>query len=317
MRVAIVQADPSARANLADVVARRNEVPWTACSEAEANALYVRDLPDLLVLDLGHTTAEGVRLAARLSARLECDILLLSSGGEDPFEAMTAGVLDALRLTASADWEDCLLDRLAKISLILRPKRPSRRSPEPFPLICIGASSGGPEAIARLLRRLPANYSASLVILQHVAPPFVAGLAHYLSANCALPVLLAAAGERPRPGEVLLAGGGGRHLGMGRAGVLSRPKLLGPRPSIDHFMSCVARYWHGKALGVLLTGLGDDGARGMLALHRRGYPTLAQDEASSTVFGMPRSAIELGAADKVLDLDGIAEELLRQEYVAG
>jgi chemotaxis response regulator CheB len=293
-------------------VARHYEIPWISSSEPETLEHCARNPPDLILLDLGQPTPEGVRLAARLSGELERDVLLLTSGCEaaEALEVLSIGALDALTLTSSEMSEHFLLERLAQISLLLRPRRISRRPAAPFPLVCVGASSGGPEALARLLQSLPPDFPAGVVLVQHVAPSFVVGLAQFLARNCALPVLLAASGERPRPGEVLLAGRGGRHLGMARNGVLARASVEGPRPSIDHFMTCVARYWNGPVLGVLLTGIGGDGAHGLLALRERGHRTLVQDPATSAVFGMPKSAIELGAADKVLPLDRIAQEIV-------
>lgn len=242
---------------------------------------------------------------------------MLTSGCEarHTFEALAAGGLDLLNLPSSQELNaDYLLEKLSAIARILRSPRRSQRPRAPFPLLCLGASAGGPEAVARILSSLPSDCPAGVIVLQHVAPPFVAGLAQFLSDRSALPVLLAAPGETPRPGEVLLAGRRGAQLGMGRRGVLSKASLAGPRPSIDHFMTCASRYWPGPVVGVLLSGLGQDGARGLLALRQKGHATLVQDEASCLVFGMPARAIELGAAERVLSLDAMARLLGSQDY---
>lgn len=317
VRVGIVQADPSSRGNLSEVVSQRYPVAWWAGTGAEALQYCAEDPADLVLLDLGSPGAAGVELTSRLSGELDCDVLVLTSGCEarQTFEALAAGGLDLLNLPSSPELNaDFLLQRLEVIDRILRSPRRSRRAKAPFPLVCLGASAGGPEAVAHILSGLEPDFPAGVVVLQHVAPPFVAGLAQFLGDRSALPVLLADPGEMPRPGEVLVAGRRGSHLGMGRRGVLARASLTGPRPSIDHFMSCAARYWPGTVVGILLTGLGDDGARGLLALRQKGHPTLVQDEASSLIFGMPARAIEMGAAERILSLDEIARLLASQEY---
>jgi two-component system response regulator WspF len=179
-------------------------------------------------------------------------------------------------------------------------------------LIAIGASAGGPGALAQMLGALPAEFPAAIVIVQHVDGRFAAGMAQWLSGSSILPVRVALEGERPRAGIVLLAGPSG-HL------VLKSPQLLGycaeprehpHRPSVDVFFRSVSRHRSRDAIGVLLTGMGRDGAMGLKAMREAGCYTIAQDEATSTVYGMPKAAATIGAAVDILRLEHIAPKLI-------
>ncbi|MCD6059926.1 MAG: Chemotaxis response regulator protein-glutamate methylesterase CheB [Moraxellaceae bacterium] len=180
-------------------------------------------------------------------------------------------------------------------------------------LVAIGASAGGPSALAEVLGGLPAGFAAAVVVIQHVDEQFSAGLAEWLDQHCALPVRLARDGELPLPGSVLVAGTND-HLVMSAGGCLlytPEPKEAVYRPSVDAFFESASRHWPGAVVGVLLTGMGRDGARGLRALREGGHHTIAQDEASSAVYGMPKAAALLDAAVEILPLDGIAPRLAR------
>jgi two-component system response regulator WspF len=181
------------------------------------------------------------------------------------------------------------------------------------PLVVIGASAGGPAALAVLLKGLPANFPAAIVIVQHVDERFVDGLASWLGEQCSLPVRLAQEGERPEVGTVLVAGHGG-HLTIrtdGRLAYVSEPRTVAFCPSIDVFFQSVCERWPGSAVGVLLTGMGADGALGLKALRLKGLHTIAQDQATSAVYGMPKAAAAAQAAVDILPLDRIAPRLAR------
>jgi two-component system response regulator WspF len=178
-------------------------------------------------------------------------------------------------------------------------------------LVAIGASAGGPAALATLLGGLPADFPAAVVVVQHIDQAFAAGMAEWLNQQCALPVRLAAEGELPVAATVLLAGTGD-HLVLksgGRLGYTPVPADGHYRPSIDVLFESVARSWRGKAAGVLLTGMGQDGARGLKAMRDHGCLTIAQDRATSAVYGMPKAAAALDAATAILPLGLIARKL--------
>ena len=181
------------------------------------------------------------------------------------------------------------------------------------PLVVIGASAGGPAALALLLKGLPAKFPAAIVVVQHIDARFVDGLANWLGEQCSLPVRLAREGDRPEVGTVLLAGHGG-HLILradGRLAYVSEPRNHAFCPSIDIFFQSVCEGWSGATSGVLLTGMGADGALGLKALRLKGRHTIAQDRATSAVYGMPKAAAAVGAAIDILPLDRIAARLVR------
>ncbi|MGB1285977.1 MAG: chemotaxis-specific protein-glutamate methyltransferase CheB [Aggregatilineales bacterium] len=195
-----------------------------------------------------------------------------------------------------------------------RPSRPIRRTrPE---VIAIGASTGGPGALHRILSTLPDNLAVPIVIVQHMPDDFITGMARWLNNNTNLSVSVARDGRILRPGMVAIAPGD-MHLEVSRYGteiLLKLDKNPGTsryQPSVDVLFDSIAKQCGSAAVGVLLTGMGDDGARGLLAMRRAGAYTLVQDEASCTVFGMPHAAIEMGAAEKVKALSNLPAELLK------
>ena len=190
----------------------------------------------------------------------------------------------------------------------------------PDTIIAIGASTGGTEAIAAVLSRLPASTPGAL-IAQHIPPEFSKAFANRLNESCAMEVREAQDGDTLRPGLALVAPGD-FHMVARKAGgrtfvnVKSGPRVCYQRPSVDVLFHSVAETAGKRAVGVLLTGMGNDGAQGLLRLRQSGGRTIAQDEASCVVFGMPREAIALGAAEQVLSLRSIAEAMLAAAALA-
>ena len=178
-------------------------------------------------------------------------------------------------------------------------------------LVAIGASAGGPAALAKVLGDLPAEFAAPIVIVQHVDVQFAQGLAEWLGQHTHLEVRLAREGDRPLPGTVLLAGGGDHLVFVSptRLAYTRDPVDYAYRPSVDVFFKSANRFWAGDIIGVVLTGMGRDGAEGLLALSQSGHRTMAQDQASSAVYGMPKAAVELRAAREILSLDSIGPRL--------
>ena len=194
------------------------------------------------------------------------------------------------------------------------PPLPPARFREPA-VVAIGASTGGTEAIAQVMLALPANFPGT-VITQHIPAGFSKAFAERLNRGCRMEVKEAEDGDAVRAGRALVAPGG-YHMMLRRSGagyrvaVRDGPRVCYQRPSVDVLFGSVAEHAGAQALGVILTGMGSDGAAGMLDMHNHGAGTIAQDEATSVVFGMPREAIQRGAADKVLPLGHIAPALLR------
>jgi two-component system response regulator WspF len=181
-------------------------------------------------------------------------------------------------------------------------------------LVVIGASAGGPGALAVVLRALPKDFSAAVVIVQHIDPGFADGMAGWLQQQSGLPVKVAQEGDRPYAGCVLMAGTNHHLLFKNRntLGYEAESPEDVYHPSIDVFFHSVVRQWRDQVVGVLLTGMGRDGAVGLKAMRDAGLHTIAQDQQSSSVYGMPKAAAALDAASEILPLDGIAGALVEQ-----
>ncbi|RRR65539.1 MAG: chemotaxis-specific protein-glutamate methyltransferase CheB [Candidatus Viridilinea halotolerans] len=195
--------------------------------------------------------------------------------------------------------------------MLKSPPRPSRAPAAPrFPVVVIGASTGGPRIVRQVLAELPIAFPGAVLVVQHIAQGFSGGMAEWLAANITLPVHLASEGAALQPGEVFLVPDRYDLLLHPDATMhLSGLPLLLQRPAIDIAMQAVVAVFGATAVGVLLTGMGRDGALGMRSIQRVGGLTIAQDEATSTIFGMPRAAIELGAAALVLPAGDIGPTL--------
>jgi two-component system chemotaxis response regulator CheB len=188
-----------------------------------------------------------------------------------------------------------------------RKPRPTRR------VIAVGASTGGPAALSQLLQQLPANLPAAILVVQHIARGFTQGLIEWLSTVTRLRVKEAEEGELIARSVVYVAPAGNHLLTVpgGRLALDSGPAVGGQRPSVDVLFNSVQREYGARAVGILLTGMGRDGAQGLKNLHDSGALTIAQDEETSVVYGMPRAAVEMRAAAKVLPIQSIAGELMR------
>jgi two-component system, chemotaxis family, response regulator WspF len=309
-----------------------HQVAWVAHNGAEAVDLCAHDTPDLILMDMIMPGMDGVEATRRIMASTPCAIVVVTANVRDNsskvFEAMGAGALDAvntpvLQRSGASDSGKALLAKIETIRRLIGGRRahhhkalgqsiarpPGERRDL---LVGIGASAGGPTAVAKVLSCLPAEFSASVIVVQHVDAQFAQGMATWLNDQCPLHVRLAREGDRPVPGTVLLAGRDA-HLEFASATrlvySLHQPSNCACCPSIDLFFKSADRFWAGDVIGVLLTGMGRDGAEGLRALHANGHHTIAQDRASSAVYGMPAAAAELGAATEILGLDKIGPRL--------
>lgn len=286
--------------------------------------------PDVLVLDLDMPRLSGFEVISRQFSVRPLPILVLTAlprSGE-PQHAVRALQLGALDVMVKpSEWEPesgralCARVRLlARVGVLRLPRQPAVPStPSPTPgaspprYLAIGASTGGPPQVARLLAALPAASSASVIIVQHIDAAFVGGFAGWLSAEARRPVRVCARGERPAPGEVWVAAGG-QHWVVGPEGtLLSEPPRSGDVhvPSINTLFRSLAERHAARTVAVLLTGMGDDGAAGLLALQRAGASTLVQDPGECVAPGMPSAAIALGAASAVLGTDALCRVMGR------
>jgi len=185
---------------------------------------------------------------------------------------------------------------------------PEYRTNKDIMLIVIGASTGGPMALKKILSGLPKELPVPVLIVQHIATGFIVGLVEWLSASSGIPLQIASDGEPAKAGTGYIAPDG-FHMGLGSGRVISLSSLPpenGLRPSVNYLFRSVAQTIGSKAIGVLLTGMGNDGALGLKAMNDQGATTIVQDEESSVIFGMPGEALRIGAADHVLPIDKIA-----------
>ena len=314
MNVGLAHHDPGVRANLrchiADVAGAR--VLWESADGEEALTRNARQPVHLLLLELGAGEDEAVAIIRRLRTASTTAVLLvtddIAAHAAQVFHAIGCGAADVLELPRAAATQVAKLRSVAALlGLVHVPERRVGAA-----LVAIGASAGGPAALATILHSLPAALAGAFVIVQHIDAGFAAGMAEWLGQSAALEVRVARDGESPAAGVALLAGVRDHHLVLDprqRLRYQDEPSQLSDRPSIDELFDSIARHWQRPAIGVLLTGMGRDGARGLRALRDRGHHTIAQDAASSAIYGMPKAAVGLNAAVEVMPLADIAQRL--------
>ncbi len=308
-------------------------VAWVAYDGAEAVAKCAQDTPDLVLMDLIMPVMDGVRATAEIMRRSPCAVLVVTATVEGHaakvFEAMGCGALDAVATPVlgpdgKIQGGEALLAKIANLARLTGrreasepPVRPAARlafeAPGTAPLVAIGASTGGPKALADVLGAAPADLGAGIVVIQHVDVQFAGGLADWLGSQCRLPVRLAVEGGEVVCNQILLAASND-HLALGadrRLHYTADPKECAYRPSVDAFFRSALKYWPRRDLAILLTGMGRDGAAGLLELRRAGWHTIAQDERSSVLYGMPKAAAEIGAAVEILPPDRIREAIIQ------
>ena len=328
MKIGIANDVAMAAEALRRVVASTSEhqVLWTARTGLEAVRMCADNRPDLVLMDLNMPELDGVEATRQIMQNSPCAILIVTGQPQDSvsqvFRAMGAGALDVTAtpvLRGSAGDAELLakIKTIGKLLRVSRTDQPARTLPAPGDssavshLLAIGASTGGPVAIAAILAGWQPPAGTAVVIVQHIDAHFAPQFAKWLDEQLAMPVQVIADGDLLAPGTVQVAMTND-HLLLGADGRLRydpNPREYAYRPSVDVFFRCVAQHWNGAATGVLLTGMGRDGAAGLLAMREAGKATISQDEASSAVYGMPRAAADLGAAQHILPLDGIARAL--------
>lgn len=303
-----------------------------ATTGEEAIALAQRVAPDLITMDLNMPGMGGLKAIESIMRDRPTPIVVISerssSGGVDlNYEAMSRGALELVPKAAVFGVTEQDVRRFAERMRLVAEARtlgevsrgavPGTPLSSEAPLVLgLGASTGGPRALARLLGELPSHFGLPIALVQHMAEDFFDSFVRFLGDATRKPVELASDGEFMKPGRVYVAPP--RHELFIRPGLVMR---LGPSPrdalispSVDSLFFSLATTFKGRSLGVLLTGMGDDGAQGLLRMRRMGARTVAQDRQSSAVYGMPRAAVELGAAEAVLPLDDIAGWLVANEH---
>jgi len=331
MKIAIVNDSAMAVEALRRAIALEpaHQVVWVATNGAEAVERCAQLTPDLILMDLIMPVMDGVEATRQIMAATPCAIVVVTVDRQQNvhrvFEAMGYGALDVVDTPAlgAGNPKDAAAPLLRKIlnigwligqrdSRVRTVATPLRQSAQRQGLVAIGSSAGGPAALETLLKGLPATFPAAIVLVQHVDQVFAAGMAEWLTTASGLPVRLARDGEPPQSGTVLLAGTNHhiRLLKNGNLAYTAEPVNEIYRPSIDVFFESVASYWSGDAVGVLLTGMGRDGAQGLKLMRQQGFLTIAQDQQSSAVYGMPKAAAAIDAAVEIRPLEKIAPRLM-------
>ncbi|MBX4868797.1 chemotaxis response regulator protein-glutamate methylesterase [Rhizobium bangladeshense] len=311
------------------------------------------EIPDVITLDVEMPRMDGITFLRKLMSQRPIPVVMCSSlteaGSETLIQALEAGAVDVI-LKSKIGAADGLADDAIRIREVVKSASHARLStvrraagtirsasaegpakkltadamlPPPTGramakttemVVCVGASTGGTEALREFLEELPAN-APGVVIVQHMPEKFTAAFAKRLNGLCEVEVKEAVDGDPVLRGHVLIAPGD-KHMLLERQGaryyvsVKTGPLVSRHRPSVDVLFRSAARSAGSNAMGIIMTGMGDDGARGMLEMHEAGAYTVAQDEASSVVFGMPKEAIARGGVDRILPLDQIAREVL-------
>lgn len=354
IRVLIVDDSASVRQALVSIVEADPdlEVMATASDPFVAAERIAKEIPDVIILDVEMPRMDGLTFLRKLMAQRPVPVVMCSTlaeeGSETLLQAMEAGAVDVIT-KPRVDTRQFLLESServchavkgaaraklrnvaarprslkieAKLSadVIMPPPAPTRTMQTTGKVICIGASTGGTESLREVLTALPANVPG-IVVVQHMPEKFTAAFAKRLDGLCQVEVKEAADGDLVLPGRVLIAPGN-RHMLLQRSGaryhvaVKDGPLVSRHRPSVDVLFRSAAQYAGANAVGIIMTGMGDDGAKGLLEMKRAGALTVAQDEETCVVFGMPKEAIALGGADKIVPLHAIPAEILRVRHV--
>ncbi|KQM13133.1 two-component system response regulator protein-glutamate methylesterase [Sphingomonas sp. Leaf24] len=350
IRVLVIDDSASVRQAMTAILNEDPEIEViAAAADPFAAARYIQEeIPDVITLDVEMPRMDGVTFLRKLMSQKPIPVVMCSSlveeGSETLLHALEAGAVDVI-LKPRLGVADHLNDSKMRIRdtvkgaarARLRSRSASGRISSPAEkltadavlppptgramsrttemVVCIGASTGGTEALREVLEALPAN-SPGIVIVQHMPESFTRAFAKRLNGLCQVDVKEAEDGDTVMRGHVLIAPGGLRHTLLERQGaryvvaVREGPLVSRHRPSVDVLFRSAARNAGSNAVGIIMTGMGDDGARGLLEMKQAGARTFAQDEATSIVFGMPKEAIARGAADRVVPLHNIARELL-------
>lgn len=327
IRVLVVDDSPVVSMLLRALIEHEKDmmVVGQAKNGREALAMVERYRPDLITMDIHMPEMDGFEATRAIMATCPTPIIIVSAtvSAED-FQTMKAGALTLIekpRGTDQTDFRPVRQELIHSIRELVKVKPQTIReevtapgAPLPLPkhrtieLVAIGASTGGPTALLKLLKDFPADFPAPIIVSQHISHGFIEGLAGWLDGQLDLTVAIACQGECLQPGRVYFAPDD-YHFELCRlennlkAQLTQSPPVNRFRPSASVSLLSVARVCQNRAIGVILTGMGKDGADGLLAMHQAGSLTLAQDEASSTVFGMPAEAIALGATDQVANLE--------------
>jgi two-component system, chemotaxis family, protein-glutamate methylesterase/glutaminase len=338
IRVVIADDSQVARDVLRDILSRDGdiEIVGEATNGREAVELAKRLAPQLITMDLNMPVMDGLSAIEEIMYSKGVPILVVSdrSDAQTAYQALEVGALEVMpKPTLEGADAERLLERVRLLAGVAVITRLRRRVTTPAPIItlpsfpvaprgvprdfqhvvAIACSTGGPQALVRLLRTLPAGFPAPIVIAQHISHGFIDGMAQWLGSLCAMPVSVGQEGEQLRPGHIYLSPSE-RNLCVTprhRFQLQSSPETFLYHPSCDVLLQSVAEVYGSDAIGIILTGMGRDGVNGIRAIYQAGGSTFAQDEASSVIYGMNQEAVKAGVIQHELPLDSLPDRLLR------
>lgn len=344
IRVLIVDDSSFMRMAIRGILSRDPEIEviGSAVDGQEGVDKAIELKPDLITMDIEMPRMDGISALKQVMAKAPTRVIMVSTltneGARATFEALEAGAVDYIpkNVTDSSDAQQVFKEELLRKvkgafssrfrslamprAAVVPPPRPvaSRLPKRNVQFVGIGASTGGPVALQEVLSRIPMNFPHPVVVAIHMPKAFTGPYAERLNAKCSIQIKEAADGDILKPGLVLISPGG-LHLSLVRRGsnvvvATSQPSEF-PQylyiPSVDRMLTTLTDVSNGSSLGVILTGMGNDGFKGMQHLKSKGGVTIAQDEATSTIYGMPRACVEGGVADEVLPLGDIGFEIAR------
>lgn len=348
IKILIIDDSSSVRRLLADILNREvdMEVVGSAVDPIEAMPMIASAAPDVITLDVNMPRMDGVAFLSKLMSETPLPVVMVSSltqhGSEQAIRCLELGAVEVVGKSSPdriVDVEEFSREIVSKVRAASYARRPQLRRSEQRPasvphssadalpsavslaetrdkIIAIGASTGGVEAIKSVVTRFPATMPGTVVV-QHMPPYFTEAFARTLNDSSRVKVKEAEEGDRVLRGTVLIAPGN-RHMSVVRHGgdylieLSDGPLVHYVRPAVDVLFRSVARCAGKNGLGAILTGMGEDGAEGLLEMRRAGAFTIAQDEGSSVVYGMPRKAAEIGAAEQVAELGKIADIIIEK-----
>lgn len=347
IRVLVVDDSAFMRKVLSDVFAGEPDfsVVDTARNGQDAFEKIKRHKPDVVTMDVEMPVMDGITALEKIMAESPVPIIMVSSltrdGANATIRALELGAVDFIaktsgpissvsgiqseliakcRAAVKSNFRQFTIPRAKLVSPIALATPPKNvqfsTSPLAEQIIAIGTSTGGPRALQEILTKLPGNLPCGIVIVQHMPPGFTKSLSERLNALCSLSVKEAEQNDVIRPGLALIAPGDyhitlERDAGKTLVKLNQNPPIGGHRPAVDPMMESVAGIYGKNALGVILTGMGHDGAKGIQYIKQSHGYTIAEDQSTAVVFGMPKSAIELNAVDKIVPLPLVAAEIVR------
>jgi two-component system chemotaxis response regulator CheB len=342
VRVLVIDDSALMRKLIPQIIERDSSIQVVGTAmDGEFGLKKIEELrPDVVTLDLEMPRMDGMETLKQIMRRFKLPVIMVSSqttdGATSTFKALALGAIDFVakpRDAASAKMEEISVELVTKIkaaaktkidgsaTITLEPTRVNKPLVKPkvapTKVVCIGISTGGPNALQYMLSQLPGDFPGAIVVVQHMPEGFTEMFARRLNECCAIDVKEAQSGDMLVAGRALICPGNRhiriRRMSLGNMVVLSdEERVNGHRPSVDVLFQSAASEFGSQSIGLIMTGMGEDGSEGMGAMKRAGAVTIAQDENSCVVFGMPKAAIERGHAQRVVSLELLANTLTAQ-----